>query len=123
MHVVSKQDLDSAELETARTSRSSTTVMTANGDVQTREKSNGKRQRIGLARDSYCGRNVDTCDTNANRDLTQNTFLSLKTYRVIQPSTGSRTSLRDQCFFCRVHISLEFCYSLGFGPTGVSGNS
>ena len=37
MHLVSKQDLDSAELETMRTSRSPTTVMTANGEVQTKE--------------------------------------------------------------------------------------
>ena len=35
--MVSKRDLDSAELETMRTSRSPTTVMTANGEVQTRE--------------------------------------------------------------------------------------
>ena len=37
MHMVSKRDLNSAELETMRTSRSPTTVMTANGKVQTRE--------------------------------------------------------------------------------------
>ena len=37
MHMVSKRDLNSAELETMRTSRSPTTVMTANGEVQTRE--------------------------------------------------------------------------------------
>ena len=37
MHMVIKRDLNSAELETMRTSRSSTTVMTANGEVQTRE--------------------------------------------------------------------------------------
>ena len=37
MHVVSKRDLHSAELETMRTSRSPTTVMTANGEVRTRE--------------------------------------------------------------------------------------
>ena len=36
MHMVSKRDLNSAELETMRTSRSPTTVMTANGQVQTR---------------------------------------------------------------------------------------
>ena len=35
MHVVSKKDLNSAELETIRTSRSPTTVMTANGEVRT----------------------------------------------------------------------------------------
>ena len=37
MHMVSRKDLNSAELETMRTSRSPTTVMTANGEVQTRE--------------------------------------------------------------------------------------
>ena len=37
MHMVGKKDLNSAELETMRTSRSPTTVMTANGKVQTRE--------------------------------------------------------------------------------------
>ena len=37
MHMVSKKDLNSAELETMRTSRRPTTVMTANGEVQTRE--------------------------------------------------------------------------------------
>ena len=37
VHMVSKKDFNSAELETMRTSRSPTTVMTANGQVQTRE--------------------------------------------------------------------------------------
>ena len=37
MHMVSKRDLNSAELVTMRTSRNPTTVMTANGEVQTRE--------------------------------------------------------------------------------------
>ena len=37
MHMVSKRDLNSAEFETMRTTRSPTTVMTANGEVQTRE--------------------------------------------------------------------------------------
>ena len=37
MHMVSKRDLHSAQLETMRTSRSPTTVMTANGVVPTRE--------------------------------------------------------------------------------------
>ena len=35
--MVSKRDVNSAELETMRTSRSPTTVMTVNGEVQTRE--------------------------------------------------------------------------------------
>ena len=37
MYMVSKKDLNSAELGTMRISRSPTTVMTANGEVQTRE--------------------------------------------------------------------------------------
>ena len=37
MHKVSKKDLNSAELETMRVSKNPTTVMTANGEVQTRE--------------------------------------------------------------------------------------
>ena len=37
MRVVNKRDPNSAELETIKTSRSPTTVMTANGKVQTRE--------------------------------------------------------------------------------------
>ena len=37
MHMVSKEDLNSAELETVTASRSPTTVMTVNGEVQTRQ--------------------------------------------------------------------------------------
>ena len=37
MHVVSKRDLNSAKLETMRTSKNPTTMITANGEVQTRE--------------------------------------------------------------------------------------
>ena len=37
MHMVSRKDLHSAELETVRISKNPTTVMTANGEVQTRE--------------------------------------------------------------------------------------
>ena len=54
MHMVSKRDLNSAKVETVRTSRSPTMVMTANGEVQTREaEGNGICQRIGPIRDSY----------------------------------------------------------------------
>ena len=37
MHMISKKDLNSAELETVTTSRSPTAVITANGEVQTNE--------------------------------------------------------------------------------------
>ena len=35
VHVVSKKDINSVELDTTRTSRTPTTVMTANGEVRT----------------------------------------------------------------------------------------
>ena len=37
MHMISKKDFSSAEVETVTTSRSPTTVITANGEVQTHE--------------------------------------------------------------------------------------
>ena len=37
MHMISRKDLNSAELETVRISKSPTTVVTANGEVQTRK--------------------------------------------------------------------------------------
>ena len=37
VHMVSKRDLNSAELETMRISKNPTTVMTANGEVQKRK--------------------------------------------------------------------------------------
>ena len=37
MHMISKKDLNSTELETVTTSKSPTTVTTANGEVQTNE--------------------------------------------------------------------------------------
>ena len=48
MHMVSKRDLNSAELETMRTSRSATTVMTANGEVQTREEATENVKQLDL---------------------------------------------------------------------------
>ena len=50
--MVSKRDLNSAEVETTRTSRSPTTVMTVNGEVQTREEAT-VCQGLGLIRDGY----------------------------------------------------------------------
>ena len=48
MHLVSKRDLNSAELETMMTSRSPTTVMTANGEVQTREEATTNVKELDL---------------------------------------------------------------------------
>ena len=52
MHMVSKRDLNSAELDTMRISRNPTTVMTANGEVQTRQ-GGTVCQRIRPIRDGY----------------------------------------------------------------------
>ena len=48
MHMVRKKDLNSVELETMRTSRSPTTVMTANGEVQTREEATVHVKQLDL---------------------------------------------------------------------------
>ena len=52
MHMVSDKDFNAAELETMRTSRSPATVMTANGEVQTREEATENVTGIRLIRDS-----------------------------------------------------------------------
>ena len=53
MHMVSKRVFNSAELETMRTSRSPTTVMTANGEVQTREEATVYVKQLDLFVKSY----------------------------------------------------------------------
>ena len=53
MHMVSKRDLNSTELETTRISMNPTTVMTANGEVQNKRRSHGICQRIKPIRDGY----------------------------------------------------------------------
>ena len=52
MHMISKKDLNSAELETVTTSRSPTTVITANGEVQTHVEAHILCQRIGYILDN-----------------------------------------------------------------------
>ena len=48
MHMVSKRDLNSAELETMRISKNPTTVMTANGEVLTREEATENVKELEL---------------------------------------------------------------------------
>ena len=48
MHVVSERHLDSAELETMRISKNPTTVMTANGEVQTKEEATAYVKELDL---------------------------------------------------------------------------
>ena len=48
MHMISKKDVNSAELETVTTSRSPTTVITANGEVQTHEEATVYVKELGI---------------------------------------------------------------------------
>ena len=48
MHMISKKDLKSAELETVTTSISPTTVITANGEVQTNEEATVYVRDLGI---------------------------------------------------------------------------
>ena len=46
MHMISKKDLNSAEIDTLTTSRSPTTVITANGEMQTHEEATVKVKEL-----------------------------------------------------------------------------
>ena len=48
MHTISKKDLNSTELETVTTSKSPTTVITANGEVQTNEEATVYVRELGI---------------------------------------------------------------------------
>ena len=48
VHMISKKDLNSAELETVTTSKSPTTVITANGEVQTNEEATVYVKDLGI---------------------------------------------------------------------------
>ena len=48
MHMISKKDLNSAEMGTVTTSRSPTTIITADGEVQKNEEATVLCQRIGF---------------------------------------------------------------------------
>ena len=48
MHMISKKDLNSAELETVTTSISPTTFITANGEVQTHEEATVYVRELGI---------------------------------------------------------------------------
>ena len=48
MHMISKKDLNSAEMETVTTSRSPTTVVTANCEVQTNEEATVYVKELGI---------------------------------------------------------------------------
>ena len=52
MHMISKKDLNDAELETVTISRSPTTVITANGEVQTHEEATVYVKRIAYILDN-----------------------------------------------------------------------
>ena len=52
MHMLSRKDLNLAELETVRVSRNPTTVITANGEVQTKEEATVYVNDLGFIRDS-----------------------------------------------------------------------
>ena len=52
MHMLSRTDLSSAELDTVRKSRNPTTVITANGEVQTNEEATVHVSDLDSIRDS-----------------------------------------------------------------------
>ena len=61
MHILSRKDLNSAELETVRVSKSPTTFVAVNREVLTKEEANSECQRIGFIRDSQASRRYTSC--------------------------------------------------------------
>ena len=59
MDMLSRKDLNSAELQTVRFSKNPITVSTANSEVQTKKGSNSVCQLIGFTRDSKAPRRYD----------------------------------------------------------------
>ena len=80
IHVFSRKDLNSAELDTVKASKNPTTVVTANGEVLTKEEGNSVCQRIEFIRDS-----------NASRRYTGSSF-TRKTLRRSRNHSGSSSS-------------------------------
>ena len=79
MHMFSRKDMNSADLETVRVSRSPTTVVTANGEVQTKKRNDRVCRRIGLI-----------CDSTASRRYTSHWENSVKITDI--PSSGQVAS-------------------------------
>ena len=65
MHMLSRKDLTSAELESVKVSESPTTVVAANGEVQTKEEVNSVCQRIGFVRFSKIHRPFSHSENSA----------------------------------------------------------
>ena len=71
MHMISTEDLNSAELETVTTSRSLTTVITANGEMQTNEEATVYVKEL----DIFLTMNVLEDTPAVQRDLHQSCLL------------------------------------------------
>ena len=76
MHMLSRKDLNSAELETVRISESPTTVVTANGEVLTKEEATVYVKQLDLSV------TVKLLEDTPARSLTRNT---LRRSRVLLP--------------------------------------
>ena len=91
MHMLSRKDLNSAELETVRVSKSPTTVVAASGEVQTKEEATVCAcQRIGFIRDSKASRRY------AGRSLTRKTLRRSRIFLRVDQWSETTTHQRWQ---------------------------
>ena len=91
MHVVSGKDLNSAELETMRTSRSPTTVMTVNGKVQTREETTENVKQLDL----FCRQDTHSQYTSVQYSLFTSAERTSRAW--LKGKHGSRIALSSLC--------------------------
>ena len=96
--------------------------ITAARRQERRERAKSTESQVTIKVAGACGRNVDTCDTKANCDLTRNTFLTIEDLPR-HPAIRFKDKSEVSASFALYTFLWSFCYLLGFGTTGVSGKS
>ena len=114
IHMISRKDLNYAELKIVRTSKSPTTVIKANGEVQTHEERDVTMNKYGAT--CIIPKSRNGCK-NSGRILTMKEFLNTETHtRVLR--TNHLSSRRDEWYRANntvfIHISrkTEFAKSV-----------
>ena len=91
--MVSEKDLNSAELETMRTSRSPTTVMTANGEVRTREEATLYVKELDYSSMLCFFKNPPQCFYWGNTAMNMGTRITSKAVRIHISSKMAREKI------------------------------
>ena len=108
MHMVSRKDLNSAELETVRVSKSPTTVVTANGEVLAKEEATENVRELDLF--VRCARG-DAWRLAKNilklKEADNATFFSPTNEWCFPAPSATKLEEREFCRFRREHAHVE----------------